>query len=118
MTEFITEAPEYFENLDPRCIDQQNSEYMEEWGCCVGAHLFHIFENGAERRKEYEHLDEFVVGASEYALALGIELEELEDKMWHQGAPHSPFGAEQWSLPPHEVLKAVEQELIQERANA
>ena len=118
--EFITTAPEYFEKLDPIRINQGLGRYMEECGCCIGAHLFHLLadEEGEADNSMWAGESDHIRGVKQYAYLLGLSISDLEHRLMQHGASHIPFSAIPWSKPPYEVLAAVERELIQERANA
>ena len=128
MKDTITEAPEYFKNLDPNRISQLNGMYTEagERGCCIGAHLFYVFEGRPgtvgpdwfERVADNAVMPEFVKGAKAYANKLDMNLSELEERLRKHGAPYALFGTDNWKKAPHKVLRDMEQELLQERANA
>ena len=107
-TQPLPEIIEYFENLDPWKLNQLGAAFQlgHNCGCCVGAHLAHIF--GIAQGLS----NDFTKGSKELAERMGYEktmaspaVFYLEIDLSKFGAPRAAFGAQEWEIPPEQVFQ-------------
>ena len=93
------EVTRYFRDLPTGRIKQEYGNYSEIVPCCVGAHLAHILTKDRGSHRE---------GTEAWAKLMGGNRVHAILILRQAGAPHDPFGEDEWAVPPRKVFEAAE----------
>ena len=105
MTNRLPEIIEYFDNLPWAQINQDQGQYTDECGCCVGAHLAYIFN------VHRGTISDFYCGGRSLAANLDMSFEELSQALYLAGSPRYPFGTFHWKTSPEIVFRQLQENL-------
>ena len=100
---------EYFEQLSPDAIDQENGGYRPNEHfepCCVGAHLAYFL--GTELlhpETPTRSYHSFMDGQQAFRKILHVDHADMLNLLWAAGAHHSPFSNQEWPVPAAAVFR-------------
>ena len=108
--EFKNKILDYFKDLPSSRIDQEETNFSKNCGCCVGSHIFYIFKLTPEKIA-YKFGDyDYEKGASyfyeklfDYLHLTQFEIEEFFSEANLKDI--SMFGYKKWSDHPYKILK-------------